>query len=201
MQQRLLEIFGGDAEPLKAIRFERIGPWDAAELEFSLPPSPGLGTTTIRGSHVLVSTPSGLFEFHVQFPIDRYEEHLDEVAWLLSRVKLTAATLADVGPPTAETVAATPIHGTWKAFRSRLRLSSNGSIEIALGSAQIISPPPADRPAVGDELQGHYRAEGDLLFMQWRDGSKLNFRWKLNGGDLLLTDHEGQISQLRRIAE
>jgi len=202
MQQRMLEISGGDAEPLESIRFQRIGPWDAAELEFSLPPSAHGGTTAIRGSHVLVSTPGGLFEFHMQFPIDRYEEHLDEVGWILSQVRLTAPTVADAGPPTPETIAATPIHGSWKAFRSRLRLFSDGRIEIAIDRVQLILPPPVGLPAVGNDLlQGQYRAEGDLLFVQWLDGSKLNFRWTLKGGELLLTDHEGQISRLRRIAE
>jgi len=202
MQQRLIEVSGGNAEPLKSIRFQRIGPWDAAELEFALPPSPGEGTATIRGSHLLISTPSGLFELHMQYPIDRYEEHLDEVARILSQLKLTAPTMTDHGPTTAETVAATPIHGSWKAFRSRLRLSSDGGIEIAIDRAQLISPPSDGFPAVENELlQGRYRAVGDLLFVEWRDGSKLNFRWTLKGGDLLLTDHEGQISQLRRIAE
>jgi len=156
----------------------------------------------IRGSHVLVSTPWGLFEFHAQFPVNRYEEQLGEAARLLKHVKLNAPTVAKPGPTTEHTIAAAPIHGSWKAFRSRLRLSSDGSIEIALDRARIISPPQADRLPVGDELlQGQYRADGDLLFVQWRDGSKLNFRWKLNGDDLLLTDHEGQLSQLRRIAE
>jgi hypothetical protein len=176
IRQRLIEVSGGNAEPLNSIQFRRIGPWDAAELEFSLPPSPATGTTAIRGSHVLVNAPWGLFEFHMQFPVNRYAEHLDEVAALLSQVKLTAPALANGGSPTAETMAAIPIHGSWKAFRSRLRLSSDGRIEIAVDRPQLISPPRDGLPVVGNELlQGQYRADGDLLFVQWRDGSKSNF--------------------------
>ncbi|MDP6469109.1 MAG: hypothetical protein QF918_15280 [Pirellulaceae bacterium] len=202
MRERLIEVTGGRFEPLNSIQFQRIGPWDAAELEFSLPSSPEAGTMAIRGSHVLVSTPWGLLEFHTQFPASRYAEQLDETARFLRQVKLTVPTVTEADPTTAHTSAATLIHGSWKAFRSRLRLSSNGRIEIETDRAKIISPPHEELQTVADELlQGEYRADGDLLFVQWRDGSKLNFRWKLNGGDLLLTDHEGQISQLRRIAE
>jgi hypothetical protein len=202
IRQRLIEVSAGKAEAVNSIQFRRIGPWDAAEVEFLLPPSPGTETGAIRGSHVLVSTPWGLFEFHMQFPANRYEEHLDEVAGLLRQVTLSAPRVADLGPPNAETVAASLIYGSWKAFRSRMRLGSDGSIEIAIDRVQLISPPPDGPVTLRNELlQGHYRADGDLLFVQWRDGSKLNFRWAIKGNDLLLTDHKGQISQLRRIAE
>ena len=50
-------------------------------------------------------------------------------------------------------------------------------------------------------LAGRFRAKNDLLHVVWDDGSKLNFRWKLSGSALLLTDHEGQISQLQRLYE
>ena len=46
-----------------------------------------------------------------------------------------------------------------------------------------------------------FEAKEDLLLVEWKDGSKLNFRWKVKDGDLLLTDHEGRISKLRRIVE
>lgn len=199
MQQRLIEVAGGNAEPLRAVRFQRLGRWDAAELEFMLPTAEGTNRTPIHGSHVLVSTPWGLFEFHAQFPANVYDQQLGETARLLSTVQLSAPAIAAAGPSTPETDAAAAVHGSWKAFRSRLRLSSGGEIEIEPDRAQLISPP-ADGPRP-ELLRGSYRADGDLLFVQWRDGSKLNFRWKLAGDALLLTDHEGQTSQLRRIAE
>lgn len=202
MRQRLAEVSAGQAAPLNSIQFHRLGLWDAAEIEFSLPADGAAGRAPIHGSHVLVRTPWGLFEFHSQFPADRYQQQTHETARLLRQVVLTAPRVMEPGPTSAETDAAAPIHGSWKAFRSRLRLRPNGGIEIATDRPQLISPPEAEeQPVRSPLLRGRYRADGDLLYVQWQDGSKLNFRWKLNGGDLLLTDHDGQISQLRRIAE
>lgn len=204
MQQRLSEVTGGQARPLQAIQFQRLGRWDAAVLEFALPAPSGTNTGPLLGRHVLAMTPWGLFEFHAQFPASRYQGQTGETERLLQHVQLSAPAVAaaGAGATIAETIAAAPIQGSWKAFRSRLRLSGNGDIEIVTDRAQLISPPDADPSPVKPEfLRGRYRAEGDLLFVQWQDGSRLNFRWKLNGGDLLLTDHDGQISQLRRIAE
>ena len=62
----------------------------------------------------------------MQFPINRYDEHVKELGWMLHQVKLVAPALANVGPPNAETAAASSIHGSWKAFRSRMRLFSDG---------------------------------------------------------------------------
>ena len=53
-----------------------------------------------------------------------------------------------------------------------------------------------DRPAA--QLTGRYQANGDLLLITWDDGSQLNYRWLVTDGDLMLTDHYGRVSQLRR---
>lgn len=200
LRQRLVELTGGNLVPQAGPQFHRLGPWEAVEQEFSLPPK-GLGGPQ-RGSHVLVGTPWGWFEFHAQFAAADYEAHLPEMAHLLQQVTLSAPAMALERATVAETQAASPILGVWKAFRSRLRLSGRGAIEIAPDTVQLISPQALDGLPVRPELlRGRFRAEGDLLFVEWADGSKLNFRWKLREGDLLLTDHDGQISQLRRIAE
>jgi len=202
MRQRLVEVTGGVATPLSQIEFLRLGEFDAAEVEFSVPVVDEAGTTMSLGRHLLVHTPWGLFEFHAQFPANRYAGQAEETERLLRNVKLAAPKMDERRGVTHSTSAAAPIHGSWKAFRSRLYLASDGRIEISTDRPQLISPPSDEAPRTEPEaLQGQFRAEQDLLFIEWRDGSKLNFRWKLKGGELLLTDHAGQISQLRRLAE
>ena len=49
---------------------------------------------------------------------------------------------------------------------------------------------------LADTIQGRYRAEGDLLYTVWNDGSKLNYRWRRHQEALLLTDSEGRTSKL-----
>lgn len=92
------------------------------------------------------------------------------------------------------------ILGAWKAYRSRLRLSGDGRIEIEPESDSV--------RALGEEpkkpakvLRGEFEARDDLLFVRWDDGSFLNFRWRLDGDSLLLTDHEGRVSELRLLLE
>ena len=51
------------------------------------------------------------------------------------------------------------------------------------------------------ELTGTFLAQEGLLLVTWDDGSKLNYRWRLLGHDLLLTDHQGRISHLRRLIQ
>ena len=50
-------------------------------------------------------------------------------------------------------------------------------------------------------LRGTYRAAGDVIYITWVDGSRLNLRWKLSKGKLLVTDHQGQISKLKPLIE
>ena len=92
--------------------------------------------------------------------------------------------------------------GSWKAFRGRVRLRPDGRITIVPDRkrGRSVGPTPTgQRPRAS--LEGTFTARDDLLFVQWADGSLLNLRWRRSGGYLLLTDHEGQISQLRRIYE
>jgi hypothetical protein len=50
-------------------------------------------------------------------------------------------------------------------------------------------------------LDGQFVAVGDLLFIAWRDGTRLNLRWYRNEDDLVLADHEGRVSRLKRLLE
>jgi hypothetical protein len=58
----------------------------------------------------------------------------------------------------------------------------------------------SSRPASA-ALDGQFVAVGDLLFIAWRDGTRLNLRWYRNEDDLVLADHEGRVSRLKRLLE
>ena len=85
-----------------------------------------------------------------------------------------------------------------------MKLDGLGHILIKFDRPQVT---PIDRigsdqvPRRVVRLTGRYRARDDLILISWDDGSKLNYRWRLHNGDLLLTDNTGQVSQLRRLAD
>ena len=144
-------------------------------------------------SHLLVTTPWGIVELHVESPDADFVGH-----WTDRFVR--HAVLKPPRPieqPTRQTVVdATPILGTWKAYRSRWRFEPNGEIVLAFDN---VTKPSSLRPT--PVLKGTYRAHGDLIEIEWRDGSRLNLRWRKEGPWLLTTDHEGRVAQLRRIYE
>ena len=155
-----------------------------------------------RGSHVLALTAWGFVELHFSAPLDRFELRSREFQRMLRDLRLAEPRrLVEEGVTTVKDAA--DILGVWKAFRSRMRLLADGGIEIELDRSRVVPPRVANRPYeyVKMSLRGRFRAQQDLLFVEWEDGSKLNFRWRLDRGNLLLTDHEGQISLLYRLYE
>ena len=107
--------------------------------------------------------------------------------------------------------------GLWKASRSMMRLEPNGRIAIisdepfeveeiedagaqALGDTQR-GDDRAQVPQTAAQVIGEYTAQGDVIYTVWEDGSKLNYRWKIHHGDLLLTDHRGRTAKLWRLSE
>jgi hypothetical protein len=88
------------------------------------------------------------------------------------------------------------IFGTWKSFASCLHLFRDGRIEI-----EVDVPRDAKMKHAASErwsITGQYESRDDLLSVQWNDGSRSNFRWQLRDEMLLLTDENGQTSQLSR---
>jgi hypothetical protein len=104
------------------------------------------------------------------------------------------------GPGLAETQDAAAILGSWKSYRGRLRLYGDGRVAIA-SDAPFRSADGAGDEQQGREVWGDFLARQDLLLITWADGSRLNFRWSQRDDRLLLTDHEGHMTQLRRILE
>lgn len=162
--------------------------------EFLITDDVGVGVL-IRGRHVLVRTEWGILEIHASAPANEFEarsqvwtEVWDSIALQAPRLETPAAV--------AEVRDADTILGTWKSYRSRLRLGADGHITIVPDGVDLLSTGNSR-----DVLQGRFEARDDLLLVTWRDGSRLNFRWRARQNDLFLTDHEGQISQLKRLYE
>ena len=151
---------------------------------------------------MLVATSLGLLELHAIAPAAEYQQRVADFNRFVSSLRFRK-------PPdfpdkrVANSIRdAAKILGTWKAFRSRITLTADGSVVIKPDDFQTAVAEAADRADPQSAwLRGSFRASGDLLFITWEDKSRLNFRWRLRDEELLLTDHEGQISQLRRILE
>jgi len=210
-----MQVVAQEATPVGQSRSFRLGHWLAVEQDFSLPVAlPATGQLPDRrdsdasdsrlwGRHIAVRTPWGLFEVQARAPLATAHEAAAELAAWLNRVKF--------GPPRettfeaqSATEAAASVFGCWKAYRSRMRLFGDGRIEILSDAPALVLPQPDPRPIPPPRrelLVGRYHAEGDLLFVEWQDGSLLNLRWKRDGGELLLTDHDGRTSRLLRIYE
>ena len=117
----------------------------------------------------------------------------------LREIKLTPPAVPEHNLP-PQIASALAVVGSWKSFRSRLRFYKDGRVTILMDSAGAIRVD-GTKPKKAERLIGTYQGQGDLVYVVWDDGSKLNFRWRVEGDRLLLTDHEGHVSQLRRLLE
>lgn len=189
LSQRLRMVVASDSQFSPPTPFQ-FGAWSAAVAEFTSN-DPTAATSSITGRHVMVRTDRGVFEFHASAPNTIVE----------SRSSIWTATWDSLrlNPPTAETIASVPsglseantIIGDWKSYRSRMRFSSDGRV--------VIVPDNAGSNQSSNPLTGTFEVRDDLIFVRWDDGSRLNFRSRLQGNDLFLTDHVGQISHLKRV--
>jgi hypothetical protein len=192
----------------------RIGPWPAVKQEFDIATTEDRSSSaavTHTGYHILSRTTWGICELHAVSPVawfDRRAEQFDRIVadLILREPQHRPQSLS------GEIRDAAPIIGTWRSYRSRVKLNSDGRIEIfpdkqitlpvAIQSSGEASNETAHETAKKIlPLTGRFEARGDVLLVRWQDGSRLNYRWTLAGDELLLTDHDGQISQLRRILE
>lgn len=185
---RLRSVVGGEALVSAPSAFE-FNDWPAVVSEFTTSVAT-LANRKITGRHVLVRTDWGLFEFHASA--------LDEVVPSRSEVWTETWDSLQLNAPTTirDQLSELPsssggIVGNWKSYRSRMKFTDDGRVELIPDSVF-----PDETPTT---LSGTYEARNDLIFVRWNDGSRLNFRWRLQGNDLFLTDHQGQISQLKRV--
>lgn len=167
----------------------QFGQWPAAVTDFTAG-DPSQPNTLVTGRHVMVRTDWGVFEFHASAPQTIAESR--SLIWTTTwdSLRLSSPTSQSNSTPNISEHESSII-GDWKSYRSRMQFNSNGRVVIfpdAIGDDRTPTP-----------LTGSFDARDDLVFVRWDDGSRLNFRWKLHGNELLLTDHEGQISRLKRV--
>jgi len=200
LTQRLaarIRLTAGDGARLHEVRHIHLGDWQGLRQSFTLP------AAGRQGFHLLVPSEHGLLEWQAVFSSDRPAAKLKEIETILS--SLTLHRPAEQPAPAGSTSASAALaFGAWKALRSRLRLDAAGGITIQFdrpgnyvigGQGQVRFD---DRTV---RLIGRYQARDDLLLVTWNDGSRTNYRWRVSGGELFLTDHTGRVCQLRRIFE
>ncbi len=155
----------------------------------------------IEGEHLVTEVDWGIVEIQSQVPANSVADR-QAIREMLTGLVLRRPVVRRE-PSRSQTRDATAVIGTWKAQRSRMTLTGGGHIsleyhthrrqQIDLATARVVSPP--------RRLEGRFEARGDLLMITWDDGSRLNMRWQTADGDLLLTDHQGRISQLKRLLD
>lgn len=185
----------------------RIGPWQALKQEFFIPSSKkGHPSKSLRrsGFHLLVRTTWGILEIHAEANDDIYPERKMDYERILESLVLQAPKNILQPLPIEKVLAAKTILGKWKTIKGRFILQPNGRILIQFdreGIYPIDSQGSSKLQSRLTYLSGHYTAQEDLLLVVWDDGSRMNFRWRENRGQLFLTDHTGRVSQLRRLLE
>lgn len=159
-------------------------------------PRPGMA---LEAGHLLIATPWCLYEVHWSYPGKIAELRRPMIERWLGSVKLGQPQQPARQLP-AELASAAEVVGSWKAYRSRMRFFGDGRVLIQMDPPRYtrLNGKPQPKP---ERLVGTFQGQGDVLYVRWDDGSQLNFRWRVDGDRLLLTDHEGQVSQLRRLLE
>ncbi|MBC8356667.1 MAG: hypothetical protein H8E66_32225 [Planctomycetes bacterium] len=188
LSERLRLATSSNSQYSPATPFQ-FGNWAAVVADFTSTESAS-PNTSITGRHVLVRTDWGIFEFHASAPDTIVESRSNRWTAVWESLRLNLPTTAN-GLSQNDLTASDSIIGDWKSYRSRMRFSKDGRVVIvpdAIGDDRNANP-----------LAGTFQARDDLVFVQWDDGTRLNFRWRLHDNDLFLTDHEGQISHLKRV--
>ena len=169
--------------------------------DFVIPRHDDPKTPHIVGWHILLQTDSGLREVHLA-ALAQQATYVRAVGDDVLRSLALRPPREHALAPIADTAQdAAQVLGAWKSLQSRFYLDAAGNIAIQADRPTRLSLGPGDRSASKPPpvLRGQFVAQGDLLRVTWSDGSRLNYRWSLSKGDLLLTDHDGNISQLRRL--
>ena len=180
---------GTFSEPAQA----RLSDWPAIAQEFVVTAPP----QERRGHHLSSRTPWGVVEVHFGTTAADYADRVEAYELMMQGLRVQPPR-RDERPPVEHVRDAAPILGSWKAYRSRLQLSPDGQVRIMIDPINLHS---IDTSPSSQILSGEYSAQDDLLYIRWSDGSLLNYRWRMHGQELLLTDHLGQPSRLKRLLD
>lgn len=186
---------------LSSIQSLSVQSWPAARQEFALPGSIN-NPHGSRGFHEVVGTQWGFCEIHAESSASVHSQRAAAFEQMMQTLVLAEPHDHHV-PTSPETQAAAGALGSWKAYRSRMKLFGDGRVLIIQDAAlhQPLDQPRGDRDPAHHRIAGHFQAREDLLLVTWADGSRQNYRWRRQGNSLLLTDHQGQTNHLKKIYE
>ena len=151
----------------------------------------------ISGDHLLIAANWGVVEVQTRF---HDSENLKLIANLVDRLAIGAPRQSHAQSNLSEDPQQAVV-GAWKAERARLLLRAGGTIELHHDRERLQQIEQANLVRPARRLRGKYSADGDILHVQWEDGSQLKLRFHVTKSELLLTDHLGRVSQLHRLFE
>jgi hypothetical protein len=154
-----------------------------------------------RASYVIAQTPWGVLEMMAVAPLFAEGDLSAKLGAIVTSLVFHAPQpLPAISAP--EITDAQAVLGSWKGQKGLLHLLPNGRARLefdavtTLGLQQQVA---AVSRRSAETFEGRFSARGDLLFITWDDGRKLNYRWRLDQGELQLIDHERKCSRLRRL--
>lgn len=154
-----------------------------------------------RASYILVRTTWGLLEAWAVTTVGSVDQVQPGLQMALTSLRLNppAALAAATAANLADAAAAL---GSWKGRQVAMHFLPEGRVRLDFDAVQTLAPGRDDQASSagpGRNIEGSFAAQDDMIFITWDDGSQLNYRWKLLEGELLLMDHTGSSSRLKRL--
>jgi hypothetical protein len=154
-----------------------------------------------RASYILVRTTWGLLEAWAATTVGSTDEVQPGLQMALTSLRLNPPTA--LAPVSANGIAdAQSALGSWKGRQIAMHFLPEGRVRLDFDAVQILAPSRDDQSStvgVGRHIEGSFAAQDDVIFITWDDGSQLNYRWTMHEGELLLMDHTGNSSRLKRL--
>ncbi|MEM6330371.1 MAG: hypothetical protein AAF790_08990 [Planctomycetota bacterium] len=154
-----------------------------------------------QGWRQVTRAPWGVVTVHFVAPAAAFAERQREVERVLATLELAPPRLPSQAPQ-RHVAAAARIIGSCKSTTARMDITGAGGVTLAYDrrrNFELSKLGLVDYRSPITELRGQFEADADLLRIRWADGSLLNIRWRLEGGDLLITDHHGRSRRLTRL--
>lgn len=201
VESELREVLG-ELRHTRRARLLRVGDHMATCLEFETeaPAEVQNAGGQLRGMQGIIQTSWCRLHIHLVSSSRDFEARFTEFERVLKDLQLVRPA-SKRRQSVAHARDAASILGSWKSSSGRFRLHGDGTVAVVPDRPFWYTATGSQKQYRGRVLYGRFRAERDLLFIVWADESKLNYRWRLAGDQLLLTDHEGRIAQLARIIE